>query len=625
MAGEINVASMKATVSLRFNKKSLDVLDKTLGKIEKTLKNIVISSNQASKNLGAGFKTLRLKVNGATSEVKKLNKELGKSKTRAGGLLAARPGGKSGKKNPFFEPGVAARPTSGFFRLLGKFRTMEGLLKAVAGRFVGLIALVPAASAVFLTLAHRVNGTTTEMIKLSKATGVSLQWMQSMTAVAKELGFNFENVNSLVEELNNKVGGQMQGFDEINLIEGLKQLELTFEDIRDLKPEEQFDLIARRTQELARSGAGIQQLGSAWDKIFGGEGNRIGANIALMKEDFTAIQERMNKITKLSNPAVLGAQEFTSSMNELTGILGKFAQEFFGRFGLQIFPVLKDFVNFLIDNTGQINKTINMVAKDTADILAMVIDRAREIIDWANNNREMLHENLKVLKQWASLISTIATWAAKILVFFGQLASPMNVLTLLLAKGVTTLFLAKKIMMAIVALSRGKSLALILRVLTGKGGGFFSRALAFLARGKGLLLMLPRIIPMLVIAVKAALPALALAFVTAMLAGLLEIFFPGFTSGLIDTATQFWEDMTAGIPDWIKNLVTSIKDNLDFSFFSNPGVLGAKVGAGLFGQSEPSTSVSNNTSSTVNNINNSFVLTGQSALDEVRRRSGGIQ
>ena len=633
---------VKDRTKLKFNTKNITKVQKDLEKIENLLRNIVVLSREAfnySKSLnniqGKVFKStqavnkrLRAQATALRSTTKEI-KAYNRASTIAGGRGAvSQPGGGSGKKNPFFQPGVSGRVEGAFLREIGRFRTAKGLLLEVGGIIASMTLAIPTLSSAFLFLTSRINGTTTEMSKLSKATGVSLTWMQGMTAIAKELGFNFENVNSLVEELNNKVGGQLKGFDEINLLEGLNQLGMTFEEIKDLKPEDQFNLIAKRTQELARSGVSIQEIGSAWDKIFGGEGNRIGANIAVMKDDFTEIQKRMESITKLSDVAVKGAERYTKRFNELTAIMGKFAQEFFGKFGSQMAPILKDTVDFLMRNSKEIVSFLSQAAVGIANIMAEAIEYMLDILKWGLKNREMFMTLIDDAREWLRIMTYIST----ALIYIGELFVKLklsNPWTWLIAGALKFLGIWAAIktgVASLLGLVSGVGLATNIGIV---GAKILSWIAALFSSG-----------PLAPVAIAAAIiTGLTMAmdyffpeFMGRFRTGLSELW-GGFVGLLhatfVHIPSLFWNGMVDGLANFVSQLAAGI-----YSAMPGSSIMEAAADAGdwikakykgAFGDSN-SSNVSNTTNSTVNSITNNFSMSGQAAALTMRRAStGGIQ
>ncbi len=639
----------KDRANIKFNRANILKVKKDLDDLDKKLRTIVTLSKQAFITTSRLKEVSQQAANGVNITNNKLRKQIGLLRTAtvqvekyerasSGSRRGSRKrGGKSDTVNidPRRPLGVTARVENGFLRSLGAFRTAKGLMFELGGMIASMTLAIPALSATFLFLTSKINGATTEMSKLSKATGVSMGWMQGMTAIAKELGFNFENINSLVEELNNKVGGQLKGFDEINLIEGLSHLELTFQDIKDLKPEEQFNLIAKRTQELARSGVGIQELGSAWDKIFGGEGNRIGANIALMKEDFTVIQKRMEAITKLSDTAVEGAERYTRRFNELTAIMARFAQEFFGKFGSQMAPILKDLVDFLLRNSKEIVSFLSEASVGIANILGEAIEYMRDVLMWGLKNREMFMGLIGDARQWLWVLTRITT----AMIYLFELAVKLKLTNPWTWLAIGALKYSG-ILTVITTILKG--LPLLLGAITGTATG-----LGVGASIMGFLGTIATGVTAAIGAIAASIPAL-IALVIAGLYLVLDTFFPEFTARLRKALVEMWFGFVKllqatfmhipslfwnGMVDGIASFVTMLADGV-YSALADNSIMNSLADAGDwikdkykqgFG-SEGSSGDTNNTTSTVNNINNSFSLSGQDSVTTMRRMaSGGIQ
>ncbi len=85
-----------------------------------------------------------------------------------------------------------------------------------------------------------INKATTETDLLARSVQVSTGTIDGLTHALRGAGFETEDVISLVEEMNNKLG-ESAGLQEITPVtESLGILGLSFERIKDLSPEEQF-------------------------------------------------------------------------------------------------------------------------------------------------------------------------------------------------------------------------------------------------------------------------------------------------------------------------------------------------------------------------------------------------
>lgn len=348
--------------------------------------------------------------------------------------------------------------------IMAQIRTNLGLVEFAAAKVFQALA-IPAGTVVgSLFFLDRINATTTEMSKLAEASGVSLNFIKAMSAQAKLLGFNFNNVLDLAEELNNKVGGQASGFEEINLLEGIKTLGVEFENLKDLDPEEQFTKIAVASQKMLKSGKlTFQEIVSANDKIFGGEGNRLLGMIAKMNVGLDEYLERQKKITGLSSEIEQGAIRFTVAFNDVQSLLGRVFNTLAASIGGKLAPSIELIVNRFLEMEDVVDSLIDEFGELFTDLLVQGMLVMGDIFKAFNDNKAEIIEFLKnltiILVKIFKLGISLAITAIKIfnaaapiikgifntlrLLFFTLSSFPQGVFKVLVPLGLASLIIFK--------------------------------------------------------------------------------------------------------------------------------------------------------------------------------------
>jgi hypothetical protein len=220
---------------------------------------------------------------------------------------------------------------------IAKVRVGLGLAEFALQKIVNLMILPAAMGTGFIFAGERINKMTTEMSLLAKASGFALNDLRGLGLEAKTLGFTFEHVSSLVEELNNKMGGEEGGFIENNLREGLKAINLEAEALQKLSPDKQFAQIMNAARTMGKEAKNLPIVASALDKIFGQEANRMLTGfVQKMNKGNMSYEEFLRnsqKYGKISKQAEEGAIKFTEAINGTLFSIATLSREFFGLFG----------------------------------------------------------------------------------------------------------------------------------------------------------------------------------------------------------------------------------------------------------------------------------------------------
>ncbi|SME96279.1 phage tail tape measure protein [Desulfovibrio gilichinskyi] len=189
------------------------------------------------------------------------------------------------------------------------------------------------------------NKATGEQVALARSLNMSADSLQAWGGVAKEAGFEIDNVGDLVEEMNNKLG-ESAGLEETTPVkESLEMLGLSFEELRDMKPEEQFREIAKAIKDMPDQQAAV----SAADMLFGGEANKFFGYLRSRKEGIDEILDQQMRLNVLSDEGRAGAAAYNTAFSHLTTVVGSVTSEFFGLIGGAIAPLVDEYGPKLAD------------------------------------------------------------------------------------------------------------------------------------------------------------------------------------------------------------------------------------------------------------------------------------
>ena len=247
------------------------------------------------------------------------------------------------------------------YKLIFNDLASRGLLKTsrVAGQLTRSLARASAAAAAAGTAvvgaANLVNRATSERARLAESVQLSMETLAAFEPAAKGIGLNFENIVDLAEEMTNKIG-EMRNLGEMtSLQEGLSGLKLRFEEIRDLKPDEQFNKIVAAAAELGD----IQRASSALDQIFGGEASKLaGAYLATLDRlnlSHAEYQTRARSLNFLTESGTRGALQYNDAISQTTSFVTSLSREGFGLLGAAMAPVIEQFNEFVIANKAGIS------------------------------------------------------------------------------------------------------------------------------------------------------------------------------------------------------------------------------------------------------------------------------
>ena len=182
------------------------------------------------------------------------------------------------------------------------------------------------------------NQMTARQEALAKSLNVSSDELQAWGGLAKEAGFEIDNVGDLIEEMTNKLG-ESKGLEQITPVtEALEILGLQFEDLASMAPEDQFRAIAKAAKELEDQQAAV----SAADILMGGEANKFIGYLRSRKEGVDELLDQQKQLNVLTDEGREGAFKYNVAMTKFMTVVSSTWQEVAGVVGGALSPLVDD-------------------------------------------------------------------------------------------------------------------------------------------------------------------------------------------------------------------------------------------------------------------------------------------
>lgn len=260
-----------------------------------------------------------------------------------------------------------------------------------------ITAPVLAAGGALVALAKKSGNAADRLLDLKEITGMSTDSIQEWQHVATVAGVSSETITSAVEGLVKKIPQLESGSGKAT--EQLGKLGLTFDDLKQMTPDEQMDTMITRLSEmedpLERNAIGAQLFGGSWKDI---------APILSMGAD--GIAEAKNEAHELgrvmSEDALNDANNFRISMDKLKGTLEGATNQI----GAKLAPILTDTLIPVIEE-----KVIPAVIK--------FVEKIGDIINWFTS----LDESTKKI---IGVISGIVVAIGPVLIILGKLVGGVS-------------------------------------------------------------------------------------------------------------------------------------------------------------------------------------------------------
>lgn len=386
MAKDTEVANLTAPIKITIPKKQIDAFQKQLDDIADTLEYIAVQfkdidkvATRTFKDTSKGIKIVNQQNNKwvtdnrqITRGVRKINRETKKAGTGAKRLAKAWG----------FVPNAIAQA-----------RVQLGLLQFAMSKIFQMVAVPTAFFGGFAFLGAKVTEVTTEMSSLSEAVRFNMNDLRGLGLAAEEMGFTFEHVGSLIEELNNKMGGEKTGEQELLLREAFKGLNLEFEKLNKMSPEKQFETIMDAGAKLAKDGK-WQELATSYDKLFGQEANRMLSrfNQQMLENGMTfrEFNDHFSGFVAISERAEEGAKTFSGLWKKGLATVRRGFETFFGRIGAKL-SVFQKIFEGIFQNFGSGLGEMSTYFEDLfIDTVVKGIQILVDLKNWIIDNQEAI-------------------------------------------------------------------------------------------------------------------------------------------------------------------------------------------------------------------------------------------
>lgn len=233
------------------------------------------------------------------------------------------------------------------------------------------------ASAFFLA-ADAIAQSDMRIKSLAESVGMSAQQAENLGASVAPMGFDFETIVDMQEELNNKIG-ESKGLEEITAVtESLQILGLKYEDIKKLSPEKQFEAVAN----AALKAKDAQKAVAAMDMLMGGESNRVMG--FWRSQGFQSVDEAAGQFGALNartDASREGMEDFAVAMNSVKFFVGSLTKEFFGLVGGALTPMINGMSQWAAANKEVIAGGIAEFAQSVGEAFKFISENWETIKD----------------------------------------------------------------------------------------------------------------------------------------------------------------------------------------------------------------------------------------------------
>ena len=229
-----------------------------------------------------------------------------------------------------------------------------GKVTQETGALAGMFAKIGGGAVAATTAIGMLNQSSVETESLAKSVGMQISTLEALGSAIAGAGFTKDSIVDLMEEMNNKLG-ESNGLKEITPVtEALQILGLTFEEIQDLSPEEQFKKITNAALQMKDA----QQAAAAMDIMMGAEANKVTGALRQQGKSIEEITAAYAKLSFRTEEGRQGARLFASQFAQAQKIVGSLTMQIAGLAGKHLAPLLNQFNDFAIANKKAINERL---------------------------------------------------------------------------------------------------------------------------------------------------------------------------------------------------------------------------------------------------------------------------
>ncbi len=216
--------------------------------------------------------------------------------------------------------------------------------RAVSSLKTGLKALAAVATTAFATFGA--VGTARDVSRLdayAKAVGLSTDFLEHLGHSVAALGFDYEHVADMVEEMNNKIGESIGIAEMTPVKEALGILGLEFEKLSKMDRELQFRTVMNAAMELDDS----QAASAAVDILVGSESSKITSYLRSSGKSFDELMQGYADGDAQTKQTREGLIKLGQSVGKIGIMFGNLKRALLGFFAVALEPMTRGFVRLL--------------------------------------------------------------------------------------------------------------------------------------------------------------------------------------------------------------------------------------------------------------------------------------
>ena len=217
---------------------------------------------------------------------------------------------------------------------------------------------------------------TVKMNSITEAVGQNIDTITALSKPIKNLGFDFENVTDLAEEMTNKLG-ESRGMGEMteSTADGLKLMGMSFAEVKDLAPDQQFEKIISRLLEMEDA----SKAQAAADVLMGSEANRVIGALRNQGLTLDQLKKKSAENNFLTKEGIEGSKTYVNSINRLKSVTGSLTQQFIGLVGNALSPTIEKYSNLITANKELINSRIDQFIQGFTDNIGPITSFAKVV------------------------------------------------------------------------------------------------------------------------------------------------------------------------------------------------------------------------------------------------------
>ena len=240
----------------------------------------------------------------------------------------------------------------------GLRKFIKGIDKATTAT-VGMLSAIAVGVGGLLAGTAALNKEIAQQVALAESTQQNVDTLAALAGSVASLGFEYEHINSLAEEFNNKIG-ESRGLKALTPVkESLQIIGLKFKEIKDLKPEEQFEKVLDALIKMDDQ----QKASSAADILLGGEASRIIGFLNAQNDSLSEILEKHKALNLETKESRKGALEYSAAWGTFMKLLDSSKRLFSGLLGASLKGYLEKMTEWVMLNKEVVQSKIGTAIK----------------------------------------------------------------------------------------------------------------------------------------------------------------------------------------------------------------------------------------------------------------------